>query len=383
MITGSLQIKNGKYYAVINLKDVNGKRKPKWIATGLDIKGNKRNAEQILRDKIQEYELNENIIPTDILFSDYVVYWLNLIEKKVDTITHQGYKSVAEAHIIPYFKEKGVKLSNIKRNDIQEYIDIKSTCGRLDGKGGLSPKTMKTHKLIIQLVCKEAVKNDLIFKNPCEFVVLPKQQRREADFYSIDELQKMFNELKNEQLYPLLYFTVMYGLRRSEVLGLKWDSINLDNNIITIKHTVVRFTSVVEKDSTKNASSYRSYPITQDVKNILLMLKEQEKENRRLFGGEYVENDYIFKWQDGKPFAPDYVTMKFSKLLKQHNLRHIRFHDLRHSCASLLVANGFMLKDIQEWLGHSDIQVTANIYAHLDVKRKSSIANSMSKSFSF
>lgn len=383
MITGSLQIKNGKYYAVINLKDVNGKRKPKWIATGLDIKGNKRNAEQILRDKIQEYELNENIIPTDILFSDYVVYWLNLIEKKVDTITHQGYKSVAEAHIIPYFKEKGVKLSNIKRNDIQEYIDIKSTCGRLDGKGGLSPKTMKTHKLIIQLVCKEAVKNDLILKNPCEFVVLPKQQRREADFYSIDELQKMFSELKNEQLYPLLYFTVMYGLRRSEVLGLKWDSINLDNNIITIKHTVVRFTSVVEKDSTKNASSYRSYPITQEVKNILLMLKEQEKENRRLFGGEYVENDYIFKWQDGKPFAPDYVTMKFSKLLKQHNLRHIRFHDLRHSCASLLVANGFMLKDIQEWLGHSDIQVTANIYAHLDVKRKSSIANSMSKSFSF
>lgn len=383
MITGSLQIKNGKYYAVINLKDVNGKRKPKWIATGLDIKGNKRKAEQILRDKIQEYELNENIIPTDILFSDYVVYWLNLIEKKVDIITHQGYKSVAVAHIIPYFKEKGVKLSNIKRNDIQEYIDIKSTCGRLDGKGGLSPKTMKTHKLIIQLVCKEAVKNDLILKNPCEFVVLPKQQRREADFYSIDELQKMFSELKNEQLYPLLYFTVMYGLRRSEVLGLKWDSINLDNNIITIKHTVVRFTSIIEKDSTKNASSYRSYPITQEVKNILLMLKEQEKENRRLFGGEYVENDYIFKWQDGKPFAPDYVTMKFSKLLKQHNLRHIRFHDLRHSCASLLVANGFMLKDIQEWLGHSDIQVTANIYAHLDVKRKSSIANSMSKSFSF
>lgn len=382
-MTGSLQTKNGKYYAVINLKDVNGKRKPKWIATGLDIKGNKRKAEQILRDKIQEYELNENIIPTDILFSDYVVYWLNLIEKKVDTITHQGYKSVAYAHIIPYFKEKGVKLSNIKRNDIQEYIDIKGKCGRLDGKGGLSPKTIKTHKLIIQLVCKEAVKNDLILKNPCEFVVLPKQQRREADFYSIDELQKMFSELKNEQLYPLLYFTVMYGLRRSEVLGLKWDSINLDNNIITIKHTVVRFTSIVEKDSTKNASSYRSYPITQDVKNILLMLKEQEKENRRLFGGEYVENDYIFKWQDGKPFAPDYVTMKFSKLLKQHNLRHIRFHDLRHSCASLLVANGFMLKDIQEWLGHSDIQVTANIYAHLDVKRKSSIANSMSKSFSF
>lgn len=382
-MTGSLQTKNGKYYAVINLTDINGKRKQKWISTGYEIKRNKKNAEKFLREKLKEFELQENLIPTDILFSDYVLHWLSLIEKKVDTITYQGYKSVANAHIIPYFKEKGVKLSNIKRNDIQEYIDIKSACGRLDGKGGLSPKTIKTHRLIIQLVCKEAEKNDLILKSPCEFVVLPKQQRREADFYSIEELKQMFSELKNEQLYPLLYFTVMYGLRRSEVLGLKWDSINFDNNIITIKHTVVRYTTIVEKDSTKNASSHRSYPITPDVKNILLKLKEQEKENRRLFGGEYVENDYIFKWQDGKPFAPDYVSMKFNKLLKQHGLRHIRFHDLRHSCASLLVANGFMLKDIQEWLGHSDIQVTANIYAHLDAKRKTNIANSMSNSFTF
>lgn len=382
-MTGSLQEKNGKYYVVLNTRDSNGKRKPKWISTGLDVKGNKRIAEQILREKIKEYELRENLIHTDVLFSDYVLYWLNLIENSVDTITHQGYKSVANAHIVPYFKNKGIKLADIKRNHIQEYIDIKSKSGRLDGKGGLSPKTMKTHRLIIQLVCKEALKNDLISKNPCEFVIMPKQQRREPDFYSNDELQIMFNELHNEHIYPLLYFTVLYGLRRSEVLGLKWDSVNFDNNIITIKHTVVRFTKVVEKDSTKNASSFRSYPLTPDVKEILLLLKQQEQENRRLFGKQYIDNDYIFKWQNGKPYAPDYITMKFSKLLKQHKLRHIRFHDLRHSCASMLVSNGFELKDIQEWLGHSDIQITANIYAHLDAKRKKDIANSMSNLFSF
>lgn len=146
--------------------------------------------------------------------------------------------------------------------------------------------------------------------------MLPKQQRREADFYSIDELQHMFNELKNELLYPLLYFTVMYGLRRSEVLGLKWDSINLDNNIITIKHTVVRYTTIVEKDNTKNASSYRSYPITPDVKNILLMLKEQEKKNRRLFGSEYVENDYIFKWQDRKAIYARLCNYEIQQVIK-------------------------------------------------------------------
>ena len=167
------------------------------------------------------------------------------------------------------------------------------------------------------------------------------------------------------------------------MLGLKWDSVDFDKNIVTVKHTVVRFTKVVEKDSTKNASSFRSYPLTPDVKQILLLLKQQEQENRRLFGRQYVDNDYIFKWQNGKPYAPDYITMKFSKLLKQHKLRHIRFHDLRHSCASLLVSNGFELKDIQDWLGHSDIQITANIYAHLDAKRKTNIANSMSNSFAF
>lgn len=140
---------------------------------------------------------------------------------------------------------------------------------------------------------------------------------------------------------------------------------------------------VVEKDQTKTSSSYRSYPLTEDVKIILLDLKEKENKDREFFENCYLENNYIFKWEDGKPYEPNYITDKFQKLLKQNNLPHIRFHDLRHSCASLLIANGFSLKDIQEWLGHSDIQTTANVYAHLDVKRKNNIALSMSNSFEF
>lgn len=382
-MTGSLQVKNGKYYAVINTYDINGKRKPKWISTGYDVKGNKKKAEQFLRDKLKEYELMSDLIPTDILFSDYISYWLKSIENSVDIITHQGYKSVAVAHIIPYFAEKKTKLVNINRDIIQEYIDIKSKNGRLDGKGGLSPKTIKTHKTIIQLALKEAVKSGMLHNNPCEFVRLPKMVRREPNFYNIEQLSAMFNALKDEPLYPLIYFTVFFGLRRSEVLGLKWDSVDFNRKTITIKRTVVRFSTVVEKDTTKTASSYRTYSFTDDIEQMLKALKEKENINRSLFGKEYIENDYIFKWENGKPYAPDFITMKFAKLLKQHDLPHIRFHDLRHSCASLLVANGFQLKDIQEWLGHSDIQTTANIYAHLDDERKKKIANSMSASFNF
>ncbi len=382
-MTGSLQQKNGKYYAVINLTDINGKRKQKWIPTGYVVKGNKKNAEKFLREKLKEFELQKNLIPTDVLFADYIKIWLNQKELGVDKITFQGYRSVANAHIIPYFEKKKTKLSDVSREDIQEYINIKTKNGRLDGKGGLSAKSIKIHKSIIQLVLKEAVKTNLILKNPCEFVTLPKMERREISFYDEQQIVNLFKSIKNEELYPLIYLTVIYGLRRSEVLGLKWDSINFDNKTITIKHTVVRFDTVVEKDSTKNKSSLRSYPLTKEVEQILKDLKKREEENRKLFGDAYIDNDYILKWENGKPYAPDYITMKFSKILKAYNLPHIRFHDLRHSCASLLVANGFQLKDIQEWLGHSDIQTTANVYAHLDARRKNNIANAMSSAFKF
>lgn len=380
-MTGSLQVKNGKYYVVINTTDSNGKRKQKWVSTGLEAKGNKKKAEKMLRDVIQKYELTGYNEKSDILFCDYMKLWLERTEKSVDIITYQGYSSVAKAHIIPYFENKRLKLSAVNRDVIQEYINVKSGNGRLDGKGGLSPKTMKTHKLILQLAFKEAMKDELIVKNPCEYVTLPKMQRREATFYTIGQLNDLFAAVKNEPLFPLIYLTVIYGLRRSEVLGLKWDSINFEQKSVTIKHTVVRYFDVVEKDSTKTASSFRTYPMTEDVERLLVKLKNCEAENKVLFGKEYCQNDYIFKWADGKPYAPDYITSKFSKLLKKYNLPHIRFHDLRHSCASLLIANGFTLKDVQEWLGHSDFRITANIYAHLDTKRKADIANSMSATF--
>ena len=115
--------------------------------------------------------------------------------------------------------------------------------------------------------------------------------------------------------------------------------------------------------------------MTEEARMIFLAAKAQEEENRRLFGKGYQRNDYVFKWPDGRPFEPDYVTHHFAKVLARNGLPHIRFHELRHSCASLLLNNGCNLKDVQEWLGHSDIQTTANIYGHLDTARKQGIAD--------
>ena len=382
-MTGSLQIKNGKYYAVINTTDINGNRKQKWISTGLETKGNKKRAEQFLRDKLKEFELQENLIQTDILFSDYVVHWLKISSIRLDKITLDGYVNIAHNHIIPYFKALNKTLKQIKREDIQKYINIKYESGRKDGKGGLSSRSVKLHLIIIRQVFKEAAKSNYISNNPCDYVSLPKAKRYEASFYTINQLNTLFTAIKNEPLYPLIYCTVVFGLRRSEVLGLKWDSVNFENNTISIKHTVVRYSEIIEKDTTKTNSSNRTYPLSPEVAEMLHTIKAIEQYNRDMFGKEYCENDYIFKWENGKPYTPDFISRKFHKILVAYDLPIIRFHDLRHSCASLLVANGFTLKDIQEWLGHADIQTTANIYAHLDVERKNKIALSMVNSLKF
>ncbi len=380
-MTGSLQIKNNKFYAVINAYDKNGKRKPKWISTGLTVRGNKKNAEKFLREKIQEYELRENLISSDILFSDYIRHWLKVSELRIDIVTLQGYSAAAKTHILPYFDNLNVKLIDINHNILQQYFDSKFKSGRIDGNGGLSAKTLRLHKNVIRQALKEAVKDNLINTNPCDKIVLPKLQRYEWHFYNNEELAKLFEAIKDESLYPLIKVTAIYGLRRSEVLGLKWDSIDFSNNLVTIKHTVSLGTSVVEKDKTKNETSYRSFPLTEDIRNIVLSLKEAEQRNRKIFGKEYISNEYIFKWDNGQPYQPTYITHQFSKLLDKYSLKHIRFHELRHSCASWLIFQGFNLKDIQEWLGHADIKLTANIYSHLDIQRKDNMAQAFQNVF--
>lgn len=376
-MTGSLQMKNGKFYMVLNVQE-NGKRKMKWISTGLVVKGNKRKAEQMLRETLQAYEIQQSGPKCDMLFSDYIQKWLEYVQRKVDEVTYQGYELLAQCQIIPWFKEKGTKLEDVTLPLLQEYVDEKATRGRVDGKGGLSPRSLRLHKNVIFQSLTEAVKDGLLPNNPCQYVVLPKNIRYESHFYTVEQLNQFFEAIKDEPLYPLLKITAIYGLRRSEVLGLKWDSIDFDAGTVTIRHTVSKVTKAVEKDKTKNATSYRSFPLTNEARSIFQAAKTEEQKNRRLFGKAYQESDYVFKWPDGHSYSPDYITEKFPALLKKHGMPHIRLHELRHSCASLLINAGFTLKDVQEWMGHADIKMTANIYGHLDVSRKQSMAAKLS-----
>lgn len=378
-MTGSLQVKNSKYYIVLNTYE-NGKRKPKWISTGLAEKGNKRKAEQLLREKLAEYERSLSGAPCDILFADYIRLWMKLAQKRVDAVTFQGYELMTKAQVLPYFDNLGVRLDEVTREVLQAYFDEKATCGRKDGKGGLSPSSLRQYKNILNQTLNEAVKNRLIPSNPCQLVELPRKERYHSSHYNESQLKTLFDAIKGDPLEYLVQITALLGLRRSEVLGLKWDCIDLDAGLLTIQHTVTKVTKAVAKDKTKNASSYRSFSLGEDMRKTFLQLKEEESRNRKLFGKEYQNNNYVFKWPDGHPFAPDYVTRHFNLLLKKHNLPHIRFHELRHSCASFLINQGFTLKDVQEYLGHADIQMTANIYGHLETARKQILTSSLCSS---
>ena len=205
----------------------------------------------------------------------------------------------------------------------------------------------------------------------------PKAAPFVGGFYDSAEVQKLFEAAKGSKLEISIFLGAFYGLRRSEAIGLKWDAIDFQNDTITIRHTVVSCYidgKQVQKaqDITKTKSSMRTLPLIPAFKELLQHKKKQQNEFQRMCGKNY-NKDYlgcICVDEMGWLLSPHYLTEAFAKLLKTHGLRKIRYHDLRHSCASLLLANGVPMKQIQEWLGHSDFSTTANVYAHLECNSK-------------
>ncbi len=374
---GSLQEKNGKYYAVFR---IDGKQK--WINLNIPTtKGNKRKAEQAMEKTISEY-IENNINKSEILFSEYIKQWLIAVNNTVDCITYEGYERDAKNHIIPYFESRKMRIDEITISDIEAYYYSKAIGGRLDSKpGGLSLNSIRLHKVILNMVFKQAVIERVIKDNPCTYAKLPTNAisvpKRTPTFYTAKQCKTLLETVEGTPLYPMIYITFMYGLRRSEMLGLKWDAVNFEDNTITIKHTVVMNNSIVKKDKTKNASSKRTYPLLPEIRILLEKMLAEQKQNAKIFGNCYENNGYVFVKEDGTLYYPSYPSHEFSKVLKRNNLPHIRWHDLRHSTASMLIEQKWHMKDISEWLGHSDIGTTMNIYGHISMDHKRKLGETL------
>ena len=385
MITGCLQEKNNTYYAVLYIK-VDGKRKTKWIPTGLPVEGTsdrkaKKAFDQIRLEYVQEQEEIERKEAEErtreliegkqnpqakVLFINYLQKWLLQSKPTLARSTFNGYKTMVDGRIKRYFTELDISLGEVTPQHIQDFHDSIF-------EEGYTPNTVIHYHAILRKALQNAVRKDIIKSNPADKVDRPKKNVYKAQFYSAEEIMELFDAVEGDPLEICVKLAAYYGLRRSEVLGLKWDAINLDQKTISIKHKVIEETVdgksvAVGEDVLKTKSSFRTLPLLPSVEKLLLAEKEKQEMYRKLFKRSYCRDylDYICLDQAGKLMRPNYVTEHFSWLLEKNGLKKIRFHDLRHSCASLLLANGISMKQIQIWLGHSTFSTTADIYSHLD-----------------
>lgn len=379
MVAGHLQEKNGYYYIVLNFRDEMNRRKPKWVSTGLEVKkGNKKKAEKKLMEERQKYSVAQRNASQDMLFADYMRYWLKIIKPDVEIVTYAGYKSCIENRIVPYFSTTKIKLGELKAVDIQEFY---SYCR---SELGVSNNTVIHYHANISAALNYAYEKDLIMVNPIGKVKRPKHIKFAASYYSVEEMEILFQKVHGDGVeFPVL-MAAFYGLRRSEIAGLRWRDIDFRANTISIAHTVVQASidgksMVVAKDRAKNKSSSRTLPLVPQYRELLLRMKQHQDECRKLCGRSYHESEYIYVNDIGDPIKPNYITQHFGSILEKNGLRRIRFHDLRHSCASLLLKNGVAMKDIQAWLGHSTYNTTAEFYAHLDAASKDNTGAAMAE----
>ena len=383
MITGSLQKKKGLYYAVLNLYDDYGKRKPKWIPTGYTIKGNKKKAEEKLEQFKIEYEQKSKIQLRDpniydkyknILFCDYMLEWLEKQKGKVEQTTYIGYEQVIKGRLYKYFKAKKIKLVDLKPKHIQDFFDLLFS-------EGLSGNTIKHYRANISKALKSAVITEIIDSNPATKLEPIKVKEYTADYYTQDELLNLMEIIETTPIELPVIIAGVYGLRREEVIGIKWNAIDFNDKTLTIRHTVGRgkidgVTQFIFKERTKSDAGYRTLPLFDFIADLLRKYKNKYEENKKFYGNTYCNdyNEYICLMENGELMKPGFLSQKFSEILDKNNLRHIRLHDLRHSCGTLLVRNSVPLKDIQIWLGHSNFQTTLR-YAHADVENKRISAN--------
>ena len=215
---------------------------------------------------------------------------------------------------------------------------------------------------------------------PTYKVELPKKKKFVGMTYNEQQIRILLELVKGTEIETAIILAISYGLRRSEILGLKWSAINFGKRTIEIKHTVTgNGKNLICADKTKNKSSHRTLPLIDGLDEYLIALKKHQTEMRLFVGNSYIKSDYICCWDDGRLILPNHLTNKFKQIIKNNGLTIIRLHDLRHTCASVLINEGFNLKQISEFLGHCDIGTTANIYGHLQFQGKIDMGDSMSK----
>ena len=387
-LNASVQSKKGHLYAVIQIKE-DGKSKSVWRSLGLAEDVNHSKIKKAYREVVSvfEEEYYKKLSKcrksgSELPIYDYMHEFLEKTKPELQINTYNSYRQMVEGKIKAYFTErKTITVGNIRSKDITNFYNYLATFD-------VKPNTIIHYHVVLHRAFKQAFKDELIDVNPFDRIDRPKNNRFVGDTFSEEEMHNLIEYTKTDPIYPVIMFAGIMGLRRSEALGVRWSRIDFETSSVLLDTKIVEYdedgkTHVEPVEEMKNKTSRRTLIMPLPILEMLQIIKERQEINRKLFKECYNQKyiDYVCTDGLGNLIKPSHVTQRFSDLLKKHNMKHIRFHDLRHTFASLLINKGVPLINVSNTLGHSTIATTANIYGHLDMESKRSTANIMNRIF--
>ena len=358
-------IKRGKnsYSIAVSLgKDATtGKYKQQWVS----VKGTKKEAEKRLSEILNQLDNGAFMLPSKTTLAEYLERWLkeyawpNLAPR-----TAEGYESIIHRHLIPSLGN--TPLTQLKPEHLQRYYSEKLADGRYDGRGALNPTTVSHHHTCLHRALKMALKWGLISRNPADAVTPPRPQRSEIHTMNEDDITRFLEAAKATPYYVLFYQALFTGMRRSELLALRWCDIDLLLCQAHITRTLHHLrTGEIVIRAPKSAKGRRMVALSPSAALLLQEHSDRQAAQRAILGIPLKDDDLVFSDFEGKPLLPDTVSHVWAKLVKRAGLEGIRFHDARHTHASLMLKQGVHPKVVQERLGHATISTTLDLYSHI------------------
>ncbi|MFQ7521995.1 MAG: tyrosine-type recombinase/integrase [Terrisporobacter sp.] len=312
----------------------------------------KRDANKRLNEVKEEIYKEELLLPNEMILQDFLLDFLEKYKMNLSITTYNCYMRICKKYIIPLLGD--IKLCDIKPIHIQNYVD--------DLLDLLTPQTIKVHLNILNLALKRAYRLKLIKENVVQFVEVPKNKKYKNEIYNAEDMKKLLEKSRETSLELPIILASGLGLRISEILGLTWNNIDFNDFTITIDKITVRDKGQVILKEPKTESSIRTISAP---KEIILILKQLKKDRLAAkLRGEKSHRELIFYDKNLNPIAQDVLSKKFRYFLQENNLKHIRFHDLRHSHVTMLIDAKVSIKVISERVGHSNVNTTLNIYSH-------------------
>ena len=351
------------YSIVLNLgtDPATGKRKQQWIS----VKGTKKVAEKRLAEMLHQLDTGIFTRPGKTTLAEFLERWLkDYVWPNLAPRTAEGYEHIIRRHLIPGLGN--IKLTQLRPAHLQRYYSEKLSGGRCDGNGGLSPRTVRHHHMNLHTALESAVKWGLLSRNPVDAVSPPRCQRPEWHILNENDIGTLLEAAKATSYYALFYLAIYTGMRRSELLALRWCDIDLLLCQIYVTRTLhqLRDGSIIYR-APKTAKGRRMIALSPSATLVLREHKEKQGLDRDMLGITLTDDDLVFSQLDGKSLLPNTVTHAWMKLVRRNGLRGIRLHDARHSHASLMLKLGTHPKIVQERLGHASISITLDTYSHV------------------